>query len=145
MPLAHKTTTSAASALPDALKNQISNNFKKDDDFKETVTSASAPVTAAGTAPSSAASAPAAFANATTKTGSSANTETQVSSAKSKYADSVNLRLTSGKRSEFKKFFTDCEISMNQGFEMAVDYILREAKAGRISVSKSGITKVGEL
>ena len=137
MPLAHKTTTSAASALPDALKNQISNNFKKDDDFKETVTSASAPVTAAGTAPSSADSAPAAFANA--------NTETQVSSAKSKYADSVNLRLTSGKRSEFKKFFTDCEISMNQGFEMAVDYILREAKAGRISVSKSGITKVGEL
>ena len=34
---------------------------------------------------------------------------------------------------------------MNQGFEMAVDYIIREAKAGRITVSKSGIAKTGEL
>ena len=114
MPLARKTTTAATSELPDALKNQISNNFKKDDDFSETVTS------------------------------TTAAEETSKSTAKSKYADSVNLRLTSGKRSEFKKFFTECEISMNQGFEMAVDYILRESKAGRIVVSKSGITKTEE-
>ena len=114
MPLAHKTTSVSESSLPEALKNQISNNFKKDDDFSKTVTSENAAAT-------------------------------EAASAKSKYADSVNLRLTSGKRSEFKKFFTDCEISMNQGFEMAVDYILRESKAGRIVVSKSGITKVGEL
>ena len=112
MPLAHKTTTNTESSLPEALKAQISNNFKKDDDFSKTVTT-------------------------------SASSPAESSSAKSKYADSVNLRLTSGKRSEFKKFFTDCEISMNQGFEMAVDYILRESKAGRIVVSKSGITKVG--
>ncbi len=116
MPLARKNTPVANSALPDALKNQISNNFKKDDSFSETVTSEpETPVT---------------------------KTETP---SKRKYADSVNLRLTSGRRSEFKKFFTDCEISMNQGFEMAVDYILKEAKAGRIVVSKSGITKVGEM
>ena len=116
MPLAHKTTPVTKSDLPDALKNQISNNFKKDESFSETVTSEpQTPVI---------------------------KTE---STCKRKYADSVNLRLTSGKRDEFKKFFTDCEISMNQGFEMAVDYILRETKAGRINVSKSGITKVGEM
>lgn len=113
MPLAHKMPT-PTSTLPDSLKNQISNNFKRDDGFTETVA-----------IPQSAAD--------SSKT------------TKSKYADSVNLRLTSGKRSEFKKFFTDCEISMNQGFEMAVDYVIREAKAGRINVSKSGITKTGEL
>ena len=116
MPLAHKTTPVTNSALPDALKNQISNNFKKEESFSETVTSEpEAPV---------------------------AKTE---SVSKRKYADSVNLRLTSGRRNEFKKFFTDCEISMNQGFEMAVDYILKESKAGRIVVTKSGITKVGEM
>ena len=118
MPLAHKTTPAKNSALPDALKNQISNNFKKEDDFSQTVTPSAAPIEPAPVITSA--------------------------PAKSKYADSVNLRLTSGKRNEFKKFFTDCEISMNQGFEMAVDYILRETKAGRIVVSKSGITKVEE-
>ena len=116
MPLAHKTTPVTKSDLPDALKNQISNNFKKDESFSETVTSE--------------------------PQASVIKTE---STSKRKYADSVNLRLTSGKRNEFKKFFTDCEISMNQGFEMAVDYILRETKAGRINVSKSGIIKVGEM
>lgn len=113
MPLAHKMPT-PTSTLPDSLKNQISNNFKRDDGFTETVAIPQSPADPGKT-------------------------------AKSKYADSVNLRLTSGKRSEFKKFFTDCEISMNQGFEMAVDYVIREAKAGRINVSKSGITKTGEL
>lgn len=68
-----------------------------------------------------------------------------VKDTKSKYADVVNLRLTSGKRNEFKKFFTDCEISMNQGFEMAVDYLQREVKLGHIKVSKSGITKLDEI
>jgi hypothetical protein len=114
MPLAHKTNQQTNSSLPDSLKNQISNNFKKDDEFKTSVTSES-------------------------------TVETPSSTAKSKYADSVNLRLTSGKRNEFKKFFTECEISMNQGFEMAVDFILRETKAGRITVSKSGINKIGEM
>ena len=114
MPLAHKIPTQTGSGLPDSLKSQISNNFRRDENLAEPDT---------------------------TPQLSSESTLT----AKSKYADSVNLRLTSGKRSEFKKFFTGCEISMNQGFEMAVDYIIREAKAGRITVSKSGIAKTGEL
>lgn len=101
------------SELPEGLYNQISNNFKKDDTLSPTEKEVT---------------------NVLNKT----ENESQ---AKSKYSDSVNLRLTSGKRNEFKKFFTDCEISMNQGFEMAVDFIMREARAGRIHVSKSGITK----
>lgn len=64
------------------------------------------------------------------------------SKTKSKYSDSVNLRLTTGKRNEFKTFFTQCEISMNQGFEMAVDYLIKEVKAGHIKVSKSGISQI---
>lgn len=63
---------------------------------------------------------------------------------KSKYADSVNLRLTSGKRAEFKTFFSQCEISMNQGFETAVDYLIKEVRAGRVRLSKSGITETGD-
>ncbi|MCQ2588326.1 MAG: hypothetical protein MJ174_09425 [Treponema sp.] len=102
--------------LPEALSSQIANNFKKDD--VSVVTS-----------------------NPTATKSSALTSDNQ---SKSKYSDSVNLRLTSGKRNEFKKFFTDCEISMNQGFEMAVDYIMREARAGRIYVSKSGITKTEE-
>ena len=74
MPLAHKTTPVTTSTLPDALKNQISNNFKKDESFCETVTSEpEAPGVKAET------------------------------TSKRNYADSVNLRLTSGKRNEFKK------------------------------------------
>lgn len=107
MPLAHKTTPTV---LPEALQNQIKNNFTKDE--------TEAPVTPVQT--------------------------DAESKAKSKYSDSVNLRLTTGKRNEFKTFFTQCEISMNQGFEMAVDYLIKEVKAGNIKVSKSGITKIGE-
>ncbi len=115
MPLAHKTSApQGPSQLPEALRNQISNNFKSDREFAD-IQAQQPSEGSSGTA------------------------------AKSKYADSVNLRLTSGKRSEFKKFFTDCEISMNQGFEMAVDYVMREARAGRINVSKSGITKTDEI
>lgn len=65
--------------------------------------------------------------------------------AKRDYGNMVNLRLTTGKRGEFKAFFSGCEISMNQGFEMAVDYVIQEAKAGRISVSRGGIQKKGEM
>lgn len=65
-------------------------------------------------------------------------------SLRGRYADSVNLRLSSGKRNEFKMFFTRCEISMNQGFEAAVDYLIREVKEGRVKVSKGGITRISE-
>lgn len=109
-----KKTTSTA--LPAELQNQIQQNFAKDEELEKK------PAAAPEKAP----------------------VEPVAAAIKSKYSDSVNLRLTSGKRNEFKKFFTDCEISMNQGFEMAVDYIMREVRAGRITVSKSGVTKTEE-
>ena len=102
MPLAHKT-----SALPEALKNQIANNFAKDTEEEPT----EKPVIERKSAPSE----------------------------KGKYSDVINLHLSAGKRLECKKFFTEYEVTMNQGFEMAVDYVMRETKAGRLSVSKSGI------
>lgn len=128
MPLAKKTSTSD---LPDALKNQITRNFTKE---SEPVEDAVQPVVKT---PVYEEPAPVAVETPVQQVSAPVT-------AKSKYSDSVNLRLTSGKRNDFKKFFTDCEISMNQGFEMAVDYIMREARAGRITVSKSGINKVGE-
>lgn len=114
MPLAKKISTSV---LPEELQNQIVNNFKKDEGPTVEINNQNTVVM---------------------------QEKSNSLSPKRNYADSVNLRLTSGKRNDFKKFFTECEISMNQGFEMAVDFIIRESKAGRIKVSKSGITKSEE-
>lgn len=82
--------------------------------------------------------------NFTKDTEESANIQIESVSAKSKYSDTVNLHLTTGKRTEFKSFFAQHEITMNQGFEIAVDYLIREVKAGRLKVSKSGIAKTDE-
>lgn len=105
MPLARK--TEPQQSLPDALKKQISDNFKKESAEEEV----------------------------------KREEKTDGRKTKRDYGNVVNLRLTSGKRSEIKAFFSGCEISMNQGFEMAADYVIQEAKAGRIHISKSGIQK----
>lgn len=134
MPLArktpHGTAENSSQTLPEALRKQISGNFAKDVSFSKTdaVNQSSRGLDISG---------------GEGNTGK-AEKQDKAESKSARYADVVNVRLSSGKRSEFKKFFTECEISMNQGFEMAVDYVVREAAAGRISVSKSGIIKAEE-
>lgn len=63
---------------------------------------------------------------------------------KGKYSDVVNLHFTTGKRAEFKAFFSSNEITLVQGVELAVNYIMKEVKAGNLTISRNGIEKVGE-
>ena len=63
---------------------------------------------------------------------------------KGKYSDVVNLHFTTGKRAEFKAFFSSNEITLVQGVELAVNYIMKEVKAGNLTISRNGLEKVGE-
>ena len=42
------------------------------------------------------------------------------------------------------KILQTCEVTLVQGVENAVNYIMKEVKAGRLKVSRNGIEKVGE-
>lgn len=64
--------------------------------------------------------------------------------AKGKYNDVANLHFSRGKKAEFKAFFSANEVTLVQGVENAVNYIMKEVKAGRLKVSRNGIEKVGE-
>lgn len=70
--------------------------------------------------------------------------EVQKTEPKSKYNDVANLHFSRGKKAEFKAFFSAHEVTLVQGVENAVNYIMKEVKAGRLKVSRNGIEKVGE-
>lgn len=63
---------------------------------------------------------------------------------KSKYNDVANLHFSRGKKAEFKAFFSAHEVTLVQGVENAVNFIMKEVKAGRLTISRNGIEKVGE-
>ena len=63
---------------------------------------------------------------------------------KGKYNDVANLHFSRGKKAEFKAFFSAHEVTLVQGVENAVNYIMKEVKAGRLKVSRNGIERVGE-
>lgn len=63
---------------------------------------------------------------------------------KGRYNDVANLHFSRGKKAEFKAFFSSHEVTLVQGVENAVNYIMKEVKAGRLTVSRNGIEKVGE-
>lgn len=67
-----------------------------------------------------------------------------VSEPKGKYNDVANLHFSRGKKAEFKAFFSANEVTLVQGVENAVNYIMKEVKAGRLKISRNGIEKVGE-
>lgn len=69
---------------------------------------------------------------------------TQAPEKKGKYSDVANLHFSTGKRAEFKAFFSANEITLVQGVELAVNYIMKEVKAGRLTISRNGIERVGE-
>ncbi|MCR4579513.1 MAG: hypothetical protein K5681_04110 [Treponema sp.] len=75
---------------------------------------------------------------------SPAITPTVKAEPKSKYNDVANLHFSRGKKAEFKAFFSSHEVTLVQGVENAVNYIMKEVKAGRLTVSRNGIEKVGE-
>ena len=64
------------------------------------------------------------------------------STAKEKYADVMNIRLSKGRRNEIKAFCTNCGISITQYIESSFEFFAKEVAAGNIVISKGGITKV---
>ena len=116
-----KTNTPVKSSfLPEDFQNQIANNLTVDNtpeqEFEVPATPVVQPVSA----------------------------EVQKTETKSKYNDVANLHFSRGKKAEFKAFFSANEVTLVQGVENAVNYIMKEVKAGRLKVSRNGIEKVGE-
>lgn len=62
----------------------------------------------------------------------------------SRYSDVVNLSLSHGKRMVFKAFFAQHDLNMTAGFEMAVDFLMKEVAAGNLALSKSGVDKISD-
>lgn len=61
--------------------------------------------------------------------------------------DLVQLKFSKGKRAEAKSFFSSYDLKMNQGFEMAYEFLKEEVNAGNVKISKSGfqrLKKAGE-
>ena len=61
---------------------------------------------------------------------------------KEKYADVMNVRLSKGRRNEIKTFCSSCGVSVTQYIESSFEYLSKEVAAGRIVISKGGITRV---
>lgn len=64
------------------------------------------------------------------------------STAKEKYADVMNIRLSKGRRNEIKAFCTNCGVSITQYIESSFEFFAKEVAAGNIVISKGGITKI---
>lgn len=60
---------------------------------------------------------------------------------KEKYADVMNIRLQKGRRNEIKAFCTSCGLTVTQYIESSFEYLSQEVAAGRLVISKGGITK----
>lgn len=119
MPIATKTRTSL---LTDDFKNQIASNLSINE-----------------SAPAKEAAMPGSLA-----TSENISPELSPEKPKGKYNDVANLHFSRGKKAEFKAFFSAHEVTLVQGVENAVNYIMKEVKAGRLKVSRNGIEKVGE-
>lgn len=64
------------------------------------------------------------------------------SEKKSKYADVMNIRLSPGRRDEIKRFCANCGVTITQYIESSFEFLSHEVAAGKIVISKGGITKV---
>lgn len=60
---------------------------------------------------------------------------------KEKYADVMNIRLQKGRRNEIKAFCTSCGLTVTQYIESSFEFLSQEVAAGRLVISKGGITK----
>ena len=53
----------------------------------------------------------------------------------------MNISIQKKKKKEWKMFFLEHDLSMTQGIETAVEYLMSEVKKNNIKLSKGGITK----
>ena len=56
--------------------------------------------------------------------------------------DVVQLKFSKGKRAEAKAFYSAYDVKMNDGLEMAYEFLKEEVTAGRVKLSKSGIQSI---
>lgn len=53
----------------------------------------------------------------------------------------MNISIREQTKKEWKMFFLEHDLSMTQGIETAVEYLMSEVKKNNIKLSKGGITK----
>lgn len=53
----------------------------------------------------------------------------------------MNISIRESTKKEWKMFFLEHDLSMTQGIETAVEYLMSEVKKNNIKLSKGGITK----
>lgn len=61
---------------------------------------------------------------------------------KAKNADTINLVLPKGERSNFKEFCTSQNISMTEYAYTCMDYVRNQVQEGLMTVSRSGIRRI---
>lgn len=126
MPIAHKTT------VPQDFLDQMKSNLtKKSDDSEFQQIS--------GTKNQDSSKK---FSGISFKTSSSESSLKSSSEKKSKYADVMNIRLSPGRRDEIKRFCANCGVTITQYIESSFEFLSHEVAAGKIVISKGGITKV---
>lgn len=53
----------------------------------------------------------------------------------------INILIRESTKKEWKLFFTQHDLNMTQGIEVAIGYLISEVEKGNIRLSKGGITK----
>lgn len=127
MPIAHKAT------VPQDFLNQMKSNLTKKSDDSE-----SKPVSESQSQISSKISSGISSQNSS----SNLSQESSSKAKKSKYADVMNIRLSEGRRDEIKRFCANCGVTITQYIESSFEFLSHEVAAGKIVISKGGITKV---
>lgn len=59
-----------------------------------------------------------------------------------KYSDTILVRLSKGKRSIYKSFFSMYGLTMNSGIEMSIEFLKEMVESGEIKISKAGAQKI---
>lgn len=78
--------------------------------------------------------------NQNTSVGPTQASEEETSSKK--YSDTVLVRLSKGKRSIYKSFFSMYGLTMNSGIEMSIEFLKEMVESGEIRISKAGAQKI---
>lgn len=125
MPIAHKAT------VPQDFLDQMKSNLTKKSEDSEFQT-----ISGTQNQESSKKNSEISFQN------SSSSSLKSSSEKKSKYADVMNIRLSPGRRDEIKRFCANCGVTITQYIESSFEFLSHEVAAGKIVISKGGITKV---
>lgn len=135
MPIAHKAT------VPQDFLNQMKSNLtkKSDDPESQTVLGTQNQVSSSRFEPKFEQNSSSLQENSSSQLSSLKSSSTE---KKSKYADVMNIRLSPGRRDEIKRFCANCGVTITQYIESSFEFLSHEVAAGKIVISKGGITKV---